>query len=178
MEITAKLNYLRIAPRKVRLAANLIRGKSVKKSQEILRFVIKKPSEPLLKLLNQAVSNAKNNFQLDENNLYVSKIIVNEGPKLKRWRARSRGQSYEIQKKTSHIVIILDEKMETEKKIEKPKASAKKNIINENLKEKKAKTKEKTPVVEISTKDVKNKVMKRAKSTGTVVSPRENKKTK
>lgn len=161
MEITAKLNYLRIAPRKVRLAADLIRGKSVKKSQEILRFIIKKPAEPLLKLLNQAVFNAKNNFQLDESNLYVSKIIVNEGPKLKRWRARSRGQSYEIQKKTSHIVIVLDEKMGTEKKVEKPKASAKKIIADENLKEKKVKIKEKTPKIK-ETEPIKPKTEKAA----------------
>ena len=109
MIVKAKLNYLRISPRKTRLVADLIRGKSVLEAQAILNFIVKKSKEPFLKLLNQAVNNAQNNFQLDEKNLYISKITVDEGPKLKRWRPRSRGQAYEIQKKTSHISIVLDQ---------------------------------------------------------------------
>lgn len=109
MVITAKLNYLRIAPRKVRLVADLIRGKSVGEAQTILNFTIKKGAQPLLKLLNSAVANAKNNFKLAEAKLFISKIEVNEGPKYKRMRPRARGQGYEIQKKTSHINLFLDE---------------------------------------------------------------------
>ena len=109
MIVKAKLNYLRISPRKTRLVADLIRGKSVLEAQAILNFIVKKSKEPFLKLLNQAVNNAQNSFQLDEKNLYISKITVDEGPKLKRWRPRSRGQAYEIQKKTSHISIVLDQ---------------------------------------------------------------------
>jgi len=109
MVITAKLNYLRIAPRKVRLVADLIRGKSVEEAQTILNFTIKKGAQPLLKLLNSAVANAKNNFKLETAKLFISKIEVNEGPKYKRMRPRARGQGYEIQKKTSHISLFLDE---------------------------------------------------------------------
>lgn len=116
MEVSAKLNYLRIAPRKVRLLADLIRGKTVKESQVILSFVVKKGSLPLLKLLNQAAASAINNFQLDSGNLYISKVAVDEGPKYKRWRPRARGQTYEIQKKSSHITIVLEEKVKTKRK--------------------------------------------------------------
>jgi len=109
MPVTAKLRHLRITPRKVRLVADLIRGKRAEEAQNILNFTIKKAAFPLLKLLRSALANAKNSFQLDESNLYISKILVNEGPKYKRWRARARGSANLIQKKTSHITIILDE---------------------------------------------------------------------
>jgi len=109
MPVVAKLKYLRIAPRKVRLVADLIRGKSVEESQNILTFTKKRAALPLLKLLKSAVANAENNFQLDKKNLYIPKILVDEGPKLKRMMPRSRGQANEIQKKTSHITIVLDE---------------------------------------------------------------------
>jgi len=116
MSVTAKLRYLRIAPRKVRLVADLIRGKKVEQAQTILNFTVKKAARPLLKLLNSAVANAKHNFQLDELNLYISKITVDEGPKLKRWRPRARGQVAPIQKKTSHITLVLDEIKKGQKK--------------------------------------------------------------
>ncbi|MCK4781983.1 50S ribosomal protein L22 [Candidatus Parcubacteria bacterium] len=109
MSITVKLKHLRIAPRKVRLVADLIRGKKIDEAQAILNFTVKKAVISLLKLLNSAVVSAKNDFQLDELNLYISKITVDEGPKLKRWRPRSRGQTAPIQKKTSHITLVLDE---------------------------------------------------------------------
>lgn len=122
MEVKAKISYLRIAPRKVRLVVDLIRGKNVERAKNVLNFTTKKASLPLIKLLNQALANAKNNFQLDPANLYVSKIFVDEGPKYKRWQARSRGQAYEIQKKTSHVTIILDEMKKTAKKPKRAKA--------------------------------------------------------
>ena len=113
MPVTAKLKYLRIAPRKVRLVADLIRGKSVEEAQNILNFMQKRTVKPFSKLLKQGISNAKNNppagGQIEEKNLYISKILVDEGPKLKRVFPRARGHADEIQKKTSHITIILDE---------------------------------------------------------------------
>ena len=138
MAIIAKLNYLRIAPRKVRMVADLVRRKSVGEAQNILNFTVKNAAEPLQKLLKSAIASARHNFHLDETNLYISKLTVDEGPKLKRWRPRARGTAYEIQKKTSHITLVLDEiekkasevekieevekseKIEKEKKIEKP----------------------------------------------------------
>jgi len=116
MPVQAQLRHLRIAPRKVRLIADAIRGEQVSTAQTILNFTTKKAALSLLKLLNSAVANAKNNLKLDPSNLFISKIEVNEGPKLKRWRPRARGRAYEIQKKTSHIILVLDEAKKIVKK--------------------------------------------------------------
>ncbi len=124
MEIKAKLKYLRIAPRKVRLVADLVRGKGAVQAQSILRFTTNRSAKPLLKLLKSAVSNAKNSFQIEEANLYVAKITVDEGPKYKRFMPRARGQAYEIQKKTSHINLVLglsDKKVKVKKTSKKTK---------------------------------------------------------
>ncbi len=109
MQAKASLQYLRISPRKVRLVADLVRGKKVEEAQTILRFAIKRGSLPILKLLQSALASAKHNFQGEEQNLYISKITVNEGPRLKRVMAMSRGQAYPLFKRTSHILIVLDE---------------------------------------------------------------------
>ncbi len=108
-EITAKLSYLRMAPRKVRQVAKLLRRKSAKEAEDILKFSSRRASGPLLKLLRSALANAKNNFQMQKDNLYIKKLEVNEGPKLKRIMPRSQGRAYMIQKKTSHIKIVLEE---------------------------------------------------------------------
>jgi large subunit ribosomal protein L22 len=109
-EVKANLRYLRIAPRKVRLVADLIRGKSVQDAERILNFTRKRAAIALLKLLKSAVSNAKHNFNLDEKKLYISKITVNEGPKIRKVFPRARGSADIIQKKTSHVSLILKEK--------------------------------------------------------------------
>lgn len=105
--VCAHLRYLRIAPRKVRMVASLIRKKPVVEAREILRFCRRKPALPLLKLLNSAIANAQKNFKLKENELFVDKIIVNEGPRMKRIFPRARGRADILQKKTSHISIFL-----------------------------------------------------------------------
>jgi len=110
MQVSAKLKYLRIAPRKVRLVGDLIRGKSADEAQNILNFTQKKAALPILKLLKQGITNAKNNFHMEEKSLYISKILVDEGPKLKRVRPRAKGHADEIQKKTSHITLVLEER--------------------------------------------------------------------
>ncbi len=115
MSVTAQLKYLHIAPRKVRLVADLIRGKKIEEAQAILNFTVKKSAKPLLKLLKSAIANAKQNLPEDKLNLYISKILVNEGPKLKRLMPRAKGMASAIQKKTSHITILLDK---IEKEIE------------------------------------------------------------
>ena len=123
MAITAKLKYLHIAPRKVRLVTDLIRGKSAEEAQKILNFTSNRASQPLLKLLKSCLANAKNSFQIEQENLYISKIFVDEGPKLKRWHAQSRGRAAEIQKKSSHISLEMSEikkkKVRKTKKVEK-----------------------------------------------------------
>ncbi len=109
MEIKVQLNNLRIAPRKVRLVADLIRQKKAIDAQSLLSFTINKPARSLLKLLNSALASAKHNFQLDQRKLFISKIMVDEGPKLKRWHPMSRGRAYPIMKRTSHITLVLSE---------------------------------------------------------------------
>ena len=107
--IRAKLSNLRIAPRKLRLIVDLIRGKSAMEAERILNFAVKRGVKDILKLLKSAVSSARHDFQIEESNLYITKVTVDAGPKLKRWMPRARGSASEIQKKTSHITIILDE---------------------------------------------------------------------
>ena len=145
MEAKAQLHYVRIAPRKMRLVASLIRKKKVQEAQRILEFTIQKSSEPLLKLLNSAVANAKNNLQLAEDNLYIKTITVDGGPMLKRWRPRARGAAYQIQKRTSHVTLVIGEIKETkqkktEKKVVKapvkPHDEAKQEPVSEQEKEK------------------------------------------
>ena len=91
------------------MAVDLVRGKKVLEAQTLLQFAAKHSALPVLKTLNSAVASAVNNFQAEKENLYISHIAVNEGPKLKRFRPRARGQANEIQKKTSHIVVEVNE---------------------------------------------------------------------
>lgn len=124
MSAIAQLRNLHIAPRKVRLVADLVRGKTAEEAGALLNFTVKRAAGPILKLLNSAVANAKNNFQLNPNNLYISKITVDEGPKMKRWMPRARGSASEIQKKTSHIYLALDE-IDKSKKVKEMKGTEK-----------------------------------------------------
>ena|SRR3989344_3245428 len=109
MEVKVKLNNLRTAPRKVRQVADLVRGKKAMEAQSILLFTTNKPARSVLNLLNSAIASAKNDFHLDESNLFVSKITVDEGVKMKRWHPMSRGRAYPIIKRSSHIVLTLGE---------------------------------------------------------------------
>ncbi|MCD6086199.1 50S ribosomal protein L22 [bacterium] len=116
MEVKASLKYLRIAPRKVRLVADLIRGLDVEEAKSLLSLERKRAAKSLLKLLNSAISNAKNNFHLNEDNLYIKTIRVDQGPTLKRYFPRAQGRATLIQKKTSHIFIELAESQKKKKK--------------------------------------------------------------
>jgi large subunit ribosomal protein L22 len=110
MTVTAKLNYLRMSPRKVRIVAKVIKKKPVVEAEKILSFLHKKAAKHLLKLLRSAISNAKNKGY-EPKELYVKNIIVNEGPKnLKRYYPKARMRVGQIIKKMSHIEIILDRK--------------------------------------------------------------------
>jgi large subunit ribosomal protein L22 len=114
-EVKSVAKYVRIAPRKVRIVADLIRGKSVADALAILKFTPKRGAFLLNKVLRSAIANAENNFDMDSDNLIVSKCFVDEGPTLKRIHPRSRGQAFSIFKRTSHITVIVSNKEETEK---------------------------------------------------------------
>lgn len=107
MEIKAQLNYLRIAPRKVRLAADLLKGKKVTDAESILLHLSKRSAGPLLKLLKSAVANAKHNFDVSQDLLSVKNISVNQGSVLKRFRPRAFGRAAPLRKETSKVSLIL-----------------------------------------------------------------------
>ena len=100
MEVKAKLKYIRISPRKVRLVADLVRKMEVNKALDQIKFSGKKSAKPLSKLINSAIANAANNFELDKNNLYIKEIRVDEGQTLKRWMPKARGRATPIMKKS------------------------------------------------------------------------------
>jgi large subunit ribosomal protein L22 len=109
-EVRAIAKYVRISPRKVRIVMDLIRGKDVADALAILKFTPKRGAVLITKVLNSAIANAENNFDMDAENLYVSKCFVDQGPTIKRIHPRSRGQAFSILKRTSHITVIVSEK--------------------------------------------------------------------
>jgi large subunit ribosomal protein L22 len=110
MEAKAQAKYIRISPQKARLVADLVRGKKVEEAKQLLTFTRKKAAGIIGKVLKSAVANASQNPGIDENILFVKTIYVDQGPSLKRWRARAQGRVAPIKKRMSHITVILDEK--------------------------------------------------------------------
>lgn len=112
MEKVAKLNYLRMAPRKVRSCADLIRGMKMDKAKTELQFSKRRAAGPLLKLLESCLANIKKESSLTKEKIdsfYIKKITIDEGAKLKRWKPVARGSAHPIQKKTSRITLVLAE---------------------------------------------------------------------
>ena len=109
-EARATLKFARISSRKVKIVADLIRGKDVDEALAIMKFTPKASSEVLEKLLKSAIANAENNHDLNVENLYVAEIFANQGPTLKRIRPAAKGSAVRIRKRTSHITIVLKEK--------------------------------------------------------------------
>lgn len=140
--ISVKLKYLHIAPRKARFVADLLKGLRADEAEAQLMFSSRRPSKPLLKLLQSAIANAKHNHQLDKEKLYVKSIAVNNGPMSKRFTPRARGSASEIQKKTSHINLVLGVRDETQKLKFNIKLKDKKTKQKEKVKEKKTQEKE------------------------------------
>ncbi len=110
MDAKAHLKYARISPRKVKIVCDLIRGKDTKAAMGILMQTPKAASELMLKLLKSAVSNAENNHNLDPDKLFVSETYANPGPIIKRMMPRAKGRGDRINKRTSHITIVVKEK--------------------------------------------------------------------
>ncbi len=110
MEVHAKAKHIRIAPRKVRLVADLVRGKDIGEALAILRLTQKRGTEPIEKVVLSAVANAENNNKMDAEKLYISEIRVDEGPTLKRFRPRAQGRASRINKRTSHITVKVQER--------------------------------------------------------------------
>ncbi len=119
--ITARLKNYRQSPRKVRVVADTVRGKSVREALNILGFTVKKATDPLSTLLKSAIANAKNNHGMDVDTLFVKEIRVDGGIVLKRSMPRAHGSAYPIHKRTSHVIITLAPKAPKAKKAAKAK---------------------------------------------------------
>ena len=109
IEAKATLSYARISARKVKIVADLIRGKKAEEALTIVKFAPKASAKIIEKLLKSAIANAENNHFMNRSNLYVAEIYANQGPTLKRIRPAAKGSAVRIRKRTSHITIVLRE---------------------------------------------------------------------
>ena len=112
MQAKAVAKTVRIAPRKARMVVDLIRGKQVGEAVAILKHTPKAVSPIVEKVLNSAIANAEHNYELDPENLIVSEVYVGEGATLKRFRPRAQGRASSINKRTSHVTVVVTEKKE------------------------------------------------------------------
>lgn len=110
MEAKAMVRRIRIAPQKCRVVMNLIRGKSVVDALNILRFVPKRASREIFKVVQSAAANAEHNFNMNKDALVVAACFVDEGPTWKRIHPRQRGQAFPILKRSSHLTVVVKEK--------------------------------------------------------------------
>jgi large subunit ribosomal protein L22 len=110
MESTAKARYVRIAPRKLRLVMDMVRGKPVEDALTTLGLVRKGASPVLAKVIKSALANAENNHGMNTDGLFIKEAFVDEGPTLKRFMPRAMGRATQIRKRTSHITVVLSEK--------------------------------------------------------------------
>ena len=109
MQAKAIARTIRIAPRKARLVVDLIRGKSVDEALAILRYTPRAASPIVEKVLKSAVANAEHNYNMDTANLVVDQAYVDEGPTMKRYRARAKGRATQINKRTSYITVVVSD---------------------------------------------------------------------
>lgn len=145
-----------MAPRKVRLMANLVKGMGVLQAKAQLAFLVRKPAPLILKLINSAVANAKHNFSVEENNLYIAKILVEAGPTLKRWLPRAMGRATAIRKRTCSVKVVLGELVpgaKQAKKTKKPQIVKPEEVLPEGGEKEPEKVEEK-PVPEARPKPV------------------------
>lgn len=110
MEVAAKLKFARISPQKCRLVADQVRGKPVEQALQILGFSPKKAAGLLKKVLESAIANAEHNEGADIDELKVSRIFVDEGPTMRRWKPRAKGRVNHILKRTSHVTVMVGDK--------------------------------------------------------------------
>lgn len=110
MEVRAVAKYLRVSPRKARLVCDAVRGKDVREALAILQFLPNKSAVSIAKVVKSAAANAENNYDLDPDDLYVKRIFADDGPTVKRFRARARGRVNQILKRSCHITVIVEDR--------------------------------------------------------------------
>lgn len=167
MKVSAKLKSLRIAPRKVRLTSDLIKGMDVSVAMSQLEVIVKRSNPYFAKLLASAISNGENNFGLDKTNLYISDIIVDAGATLKRSRPRAFGRAGAIMKRTSQIEIVLDERVEGKgrKTVEEMEKEKKQRMDAQKKEEKELATDKKEDTKEAKVEKVKSKLVETGEKT-------------
>ena len=112
MEVRAVAKYIRMSSTKIQQVADLIRGKSVREALAILRYSPKGSGLPISKVVKSAVANAEHNYELDTDKLYIAKIMIDQGPTIKRFKPRAMGRADRIRKRTSHITVVVSERKE------------------------------------------------------------------
>lgn len=111
LEVKAAAKYVRISPQKVRLVIGQVRGKGVDDALVLLRFMPQAAAKPVAKLIQSAIANAEETYGLSSDDLYISSIFADDGPTLKRYRAGARGRVKPILKRSSHITVVLEERV-------------------------------------------------------------------
>ncbi len=162
MLIKAELKNYRQSPQKVRLVADLVRGKKVGRALGELKFLNKKASSVIAKLIDSAVANAKHNVSLEKEVLFIKEIRVDEGPTLKRWRAGARGRAFPLKRRTSRVLLVLSDGLEMEVKQEKKEqkvVKSRKKVVKKTTAKKVAK-KTKTKVTRKPAKKTEEKSIK------------------
>ncbi|MCX8095644.1 MAG: 50S ribosomal protein L22 [Caldisericia bacterium] len=112
MEVKAQARFVRISPKKARKIANMVRGMNAKLALKSLKFVPNRAAVPIAKTIKSAIANAKNNYQMDEESLFITKIFVDQGPVMKRILPRAMGRADIIRRPLSHITVYVEEKKE------------------------------------------------------------------
>jgi large subunit ribosomal protein L22 len=140
MQVTARLNNLKIAPRKVRLVAHVIKGMSADAALIELSKQVKRSSEPMSKLLRSAIANAEHNFGIDPTNLFVRSALVGDGKRLKRWQPRAFGRANQILHRLSNVTLVVEERIEGLNRREVRQAEAKKAELPKKTKDAEGKT--------------------------------------
>ena len=158
MEATAKLKFKRLSPRRTRLVADAIRGKSIEEALNILEFMSNKPSFVISKVLKSAVANAGNKEGMDTETLFISKLLIDEGPMWKRFMPRAMGRATVIRKKTSHINLVVSDGYKPKGK---KKKITKKIVVGKKKTAAKKKTVKKSAVKEESKKETKTEAKKK-----------------
>jgi large subunit ribosomal protein L22 len=117
MKVKAHARYIRQSPYKVRRVLDLVRGLPVEEAEHVLRLIQRGAAQPIAKTLHSAVANAEHNHALDAEDLYISEAYADEGPTLKRYRPRARGRATRIDKRTSHITIVVSDMSELNEEV-------------------------------------------------------------
>lgn len=119
-EVKARLGDLHMSPRKVRLVANAVKGKTVTQARTMLAFMVKKAAKPILKLLNSASANASHNFQLQPDSMKIKSLVVNQGRVMRRFMPRAQGRAFPVKKRQSIVELVLSSDNPAKQAISKP----------------------------------------------------------